>query len=84
MPWALRAFQAEVPGEWFALDGDVAVIACPCKVDPPPAARFNVVTRCAGEGCGRWFFFNGSRVLVAKEPDDYVPEDPGSGSSSGP
>lgn len=70
LPWLLRGFQAEVPGEFFAVDGNVATIACPCKADPPPAAPFNVVTRCEGEDCRRWFFYDGSRVLVARGPVD--------------
>lgn len=67
LPWLLQHFQAEVPGEFFAVDGNVATVACPCKVEPAPAVPFNVVTPCVGEDCRRWFFYDGSRVLVARE-----------------
>ncbi len=68
MPWLMGAFDKEVPSEFFQVDGDSAVVACPCKTEDPPVVPFNVATRCDGDGCGRWFFFDSNRVRVAREP----------------
>lgn len=67
MPWLMRHFDKTVPSEFFAMDGDDAIIACPCGVDPPPRVPFNMPVRCEGEGCGRWFFFDRQTVRVATE-----------------
>lgn len=69
MPWLMGRFSREVPPEFYVMDGDSVVVACPCKTEQPPSVPFNVATRCEGEGCGRWFFFDGDRVRVAREPD---------------
>lgn len=68
LPWMMGVFERRVPPEFYALEGDVAVVACQCKTEQPPRVPFNVVTRCDGEGCGRWFFFDGDVVRVAREP----------------
>lgn len=65
-PWMLKNFPKTVPGEMFILDGNEVVIACPCKVDPAPRVPFNRVTLCTGQDCGRWFWWNGMSVLVAR------------------
>lgn len=67
MPWLLGYFTKDVPGEMFMLDGEDAVVSCPCGVEPAPRVPFNQVVRCEGERCRRWFFFDGRRVRVARE-----------------
>ncbi len=67
MPWLMRYFTKQVPGEFFIRVGDTAVIACPCKASDP-RVPINIVTRCDGDGCGRWFLFDGRNVRVAREP----------------
>lgn len=68
-PCLLAPFTARVPDEMYMLDGSEVVVACPCGVDPPPRVPFNRVTRCEGEDCGRWFFWDLKRVRVATEPE---------------
>lgn len=46
VPGLLAQFAKRVPGEFFLLDGDAAVVACPCGVDPPPRVPFNRILPC--------------------------------------
>lgn len=48
-----------VPGEFWQLDGDEAVVACPCGVEP--RIRIDGVLACT---CGRLFVFDGDDVAA--------------------
>lgn len=71
-PWLLGAFDREVPSEhWSKASGvergeAMASVDCPCGSNPVVA--FNVPMLCKG-GCRRWFFFDGARIRVAREPE---------------
>lgn len=67
VPHYLAPFQREVPGEFWNIDGDHAIVACPCKVDPPPEVPLGGTRECAGEGCGRWYLATRNTVLCANE-----------------
>lgn len=70
LPWMLRYFDRRVPDEFWMLEGEgtdsVAIVACPCGIEPPPRVPFNRLTQCEGPDCGRMFFYDGKRVLVAR------------------
>lgn len=67
VPWLLHYFDKEVPGSFWMLDGDEAVISCPCG--HTPYVPFNVLVECDGPDCGRCFFFDGNRVRVARNAE---------------
>lgn len=84
LPWLIRYFTKKVPDDFWMLDRDCAVVACLCKTETPPVVPFNQLVECTGEGCGRWFFFDGVRVLVARnaEGSDAVAPEPSTPVSS--
>lgn len=65
VPHYLAPFQREVPGQFWTLEGDHAVVACPCKVDPPPMVPLGGTRECPGESCGRWYLATRKTVLAA-------------------
>lgn len=65
VPHYLAPFQREVPGNFWNVDGDHVVVACPCKVDPPPEIPFGHARECHGEDCGRWYLATPNSVLAA-------------------
>jgi hypothetical protein len=58
-----------VPGEFWQLDGDEAIIACPCKLDACVAAQ--ELQTCE---CGRMFAFDGDQVRAI--PASFFAEQP--------
>ncbi len=68
LPWLLGAFDKEVPQEFVVVEVGVATVSCPCQPEVLPRVPFNIPVYCQGEGCRRWFFFDGIRVRVAREP----------------
>jgi hypothetical protein len=62
--WGVRI--REVPGDYWSLDDQTAVIACPCG-ETPAALALSALTECA---CGRFFFFDGSNVWALGAPAD--------------
>lgn len=49
----------QVPSEFWQLDGDAAIIACPCEADPNVPVQQPVTCE-----CGRMFVFDGDQVRV--------------------
>jgi hypothetical protein len=67
-------FDKRVPADFFELDRDggpvAVVVKCPCKADPPPRIPVNSLVHCEGKGCGRWFWFTGKEIRVARDPSE--------------
>jgi hypothetical protein len=53
-----------VPPDFWTLDGQNAIVACPCGETPAPLALGPMI-EC---GCGRFFFFEGSDVWSFGSP----------------
>lgn len=66
--WGVRL--REVPGDYWNLDDQTAVIACPCG-ESPMALALAPLTECS---CGRFFFFDASNVWVLGSPTPPEPE----------
>lgn len=65
VPHYLAPFQREVPGQFWWVEGEQVVVACPCKVDPSPSIPFGHARECPGEDCGRWYLVTPNVVLCA-------------------
>lgn len=63
VPGLLAQFTATVPGEFWTVDSETAVVACPCG--ETPNVPFNSIRDC---GCERIFAFTGREVRVANSP----------------
>lgn len=62
----------EVPSDFWALDVTddgfpCAMIACPCG-STPSTETLGPILACEGDGCGRYFFFDGQAVWVFNSP----------------
>lgn len=62
----------EVPGDFWTLDitddgYPCAVVACPCGA-APVVETLGPIIACAGEGCGRHFFYDGENVWAFGSP----------------
>jgi hypothetical protein len=60
--WGVRV--RKVPAAFWSLDGNAAVVSCPCGGSPQPVALEPVVD-CE---CGRFFFFDGQDVWAFATP----------------
>ncbi len=73
VPGVLKVFDKEVPPDRFSYmvadRGASVLVASHCKVEEPLRVPFNTAVFCEGEGCRRWFFYDGRNVRVAREPD---------------
>jgi hypothetical protein len=80
VPGLASVFSRKIPPEFWSLDGNAAVIACPCGEEP--VAILGVATFCGGtdwidedrerdderDGCGRAYLYDGQVVRVAFSP----------------
>jgi hypothetical protein len=66
-----RIFEREVPGEFWALDDDNAMVSCPCG--ETPCVPFESVAMCE---CERGYLYDGQAVKVAFSPKDQPKEEP--------
>jgi hypothetical protein len=57
-----------IPGEFWLVDEEHAIVACPCGEEP--RVGLGNVHFCAGEGCNRIFFFIGSEVRSVTLTDE--------------
>jgi hypothetical protein len=64
----IRNGASVVPPDFWNLDDNAAVIACPCGEQPVvPFARFHI---CSGEDCGRVFLFFGDEIRATRLSGD--------------
>lgn len=77
-PFLLRNGAKSIPGEFWQVDEEEAVIACPCGEEPHVAlGNYHF---CTGEDCNRIFFFMGRDVRSVTLSDEQqaalaVPDD---------
>lgn len=77
VPGVLAEFTQQVPGEYWALDGDTATVACPCGAEPG-VVRGHALKCPAGEkepDCNRWFLHAGMEVRVAHQLEPVQDDD---------
>lgn len=69
LPGFWDQFTGPIPAEFWQQDvddeGDVAVIACPCKPEDDPVVHLGSLKECA---CERVYAFTGRNVYVANSP----------------
>lgn len=80
VPGLASNFSRKIPPEFWSLDGESAVVACPCGEEP--VIELGVATFCGGsdwidedrdrdderDGCGRAYLYDGQAVRVAFSP----------------
>jgi hypothetical protein len=69
VPALAEMFSRKIPPEAWALDGETAVVSCPCEA--LPESERGIPVPCPGE-CGRHFLYDGEAVRVAY-PEQFTP-----------
>lgn len=63
-PDFIKLFTGTVPADFWTIEEEMAVVACPCGAEPQ--VEQNQLAICDGEECGRVFLRLGEEIKVAK------------------
>jgi hypothetical protein len=67
-PFLVKNGGKKIPDEFWAMEDDEAVVACPCGNEPH--IGLGSIHICQGEDCGRVFFFIGREVRITTLSDE--------------